>query len=73
MPIKIPIVKSHLEIQNEIAQKLDEKKKRYVRCIECGEVYKNSIDVIYCGYCGRVRGDYEKQPNGSIIKLTNES
>jgi hypothetical protein len=74
-----PIIKSHLEIQDEIAEKLTAKAKKYnkaidfCRCPDCGEVYKLASNLILCGYCGYVRDDYEKQPDGSIVKKKNET
>ena len=72
--MNIPTIKSHRQIQDELAEKLIAKAKKYnkaidfFRCPECGEVYKSACDLISCGYCGYVREDYERQPNHSIIK-----
>jgi uncharacterized C2H2 Zn-finger protein len=71
--MKIPVIKSHEEIQNEIAEKLDKKEIEYFRCPECGEVYKLACGLISCGYCGYLRDDYSRGTNGSITKNETKS
>jgi len=66
--MKSSITKFPYEIsQDKIAEELDLKDKRYIRCPECKTVYKDIYELIHCGHCGYTRDDY-LNINGTVTK-----